>query len=93
MAPQYRHEPPESEASKAENALADTYVRENIEALGDVAGGRSQLDGRTGAALCRRHLLWEQPKGHWHLSDLGSRVLDMWYAQQAAARDGEHDGE
>lgn len=93
MSPDHRSEPDQSEADKAEAALADKYVRENIEALGDIGCGRPRLDGRTGAALCRRHLVWEQPAGHWHLTTLGSQVLEMWYAQYAAARGGEHDGE
>jgi hypothetical protein len=75
--------------SKAAAAFADKYVQTNMSAL--IAVGmvpapsvpNTQIDPRIGAALCRRGLLWEQPKGCFHLTDTGTRVLDLWDARQA----------
>lgn len=79
----YRSEPAGSETGNAEIALADKYVRANIAALSEVGGNHSQIDARIGAALRRRGLLWEEPRGFWHLTPAGGRVLDLWDAQQA----------
>lgn len=83
MNPEHRPESDESKTSKAVAALADNYVRTNISALEEIGGNHPRgIDARTGAALCRRGLLWEQPKGHWHLTGIGSRALDLLDAER-----------
>ena len=61
---------------------SDPYVRTNIYALQavDMAGDgnrelQNAIDSRIGAALCRRGLLWEQPKRCYHLTAAGGWCL------------------
>jgi predicted mannosyl-3-phosphoglycerate phosphatase (HAD superfamily) len=56
----------------------DRYVRENYAALAALelaSGERDAIDARTGAALARRGLVFEQPARCWHLTSTGRRVL------------------
>ena len=69
---------------------SDPYVRTNIYALQavDMAGDgnrelQNAIDSRIGAALCRRGLLWEQPKRCYHLTAAGRLVLGEFDADRA----------
>ena len=61
----------------APTGLDDPYVRKNIYALVSI-DWEGTADSRIAAALCRRGLLWEQPKDCWHLTDAGAAVLKEW---------------
>lgn len=65
------------------SALSDPYVRKNIHALDDVASVGT-TDSRIAAALCRRGLIWEQPKDRWHLTAAGSQVLREFHDDDSA---------
>jgi hypothetical protein len=62
----------------------DAYTRRNIAALTTLGcGGVRTMDPRIAAALCRRHLIFEDGPGQWHLTQAGQQAVDDYYAEQA----------